>query len=360
MLRRASRAFAKADQQPRPGHQKVFRASGIGNERANELPADLHGGGEAARALDEHGIQGREKARSGASIGTTCKVPALPAGNLRPSPRRWSIPRDAAFQSNGKNVTVDRLSEKIDAVVTAGGRLGPAARRRYGTDVKALVKVGGATLLSIVLDALRGAKGIGSITVVGPLSTRDPRADQWIPEAATGEENLVKGLEAASTQRVVVCASDLPFLRSEHITDFLSRVPLGLGAAYPIFGRAEFLREFPKGRTEFAQLADGAWTGGSVFVVEAPLLLARRGLISRAFRSRKGLLKLAALLGPQLALRFFLRQARVADVEARAARLLAGTVRAITGAHPALAMDCDDEADLKFAQVRAAFRSASR
>lgn len=252
---------------------------------------------------------------------------------------------------------------QLDAVVTAGGRLPPSAAHKYGTEVKALVRVGEATILRIVLQALHGVAEIRRIVVVGPQSAHFEAgglADECVDEGETGDENLFRGLAAVGTGRALVCASDLPFVAPEHIAEFLARVPSDADAAYPIFRDADFLREFAGGRSRFARLADGNWTGGSAVVVDAPLLLRKRSLVGRVFRLRKQLFGLAALFGPRLLARSLLRRARVPDFEARASQMLGANVRAVIGAHPALAMDCDDGAELDFAVLRAgALRGAA-
>jgi molybdopterin-guanine dinucleotide biosynthesis protein A len=102
----------------------------------------------------------------------------------------------------------------LDAVVTAGGRLSPSEARAFGTDVKALVRVGDRTMLAVVVDALRKTPGTARIVVVGPQRARSstPGVDQWIDEFPTGEENLIAALQAGATDRIVFSASDLPFV----------------------------------------------------------------------------------------------------------------------------------------------------
>lgn len=241
----------------------------------------------------------------------------------------------------------------IDALVTAGGRLPRDAAKRFGTDVKALVRVGGRTVLDRIVSALRGVAEVGRIIVVGPAAARSGTdgVDEWIDERATGEENLLTALEAKATERVVLTASDLPFVSSASYADLIERAG-GCSVAYPVFRRDEFLRAFPDGRASFATLADGEYTGGSAFVLDRTPLLKRRRLIERSFGARKSLSALAALLGPALVVKFALRRARVEDVERRACALLGVRVVAVRGADPALAMDCDESGDFDYALAR--------
>lgn len=240
----------------------------------------------------------------------------------------------------------------LDAVVTAGGRLSPEAAKRFGTDVKALVEVGGKPMIATVVGALRATPGIGRIVVVGPASARQAASgvDRWIDELATGEENLLAAIGAASTKRIVMSASDLPFVTAASYESLIAKTPTDVDAGYPVFRRDEFLRAYPGGRKSFAALADGEWTGASAFVLDRRPLAGDDRLIRRAFGARKSLFALASLLGPGLLAKFVTRRLTIADVERRAGELMHANVRAVYGADPALAMDCDDPADLAYAR----------
>ena len=242
----------------------------------------------------------------------------------------------------------------IDALVTAGARLPPDLAARFGTEVKALVPIGGRTMLDRTIAALRGVPAVSRIIVVGPAEVRTAiAADDFIVEKETGEQNLLAGLEAAaSSERTVLCASDMPFVSAAALNDLLERAPASAAAVYPIYTRLEFESAFPGCRSAFARLADGEFTGGSGFVVRAELLLRQRALISKAFGARKNLLALASILGPALTFAFVSGTARVPLVESRASALLGAEVVALRGADPSLAADCDEASDFEYAQAR--------
>lgn len=254
----------------------------------------------------------------------------------------------------GAESGVANVTAVFNAAVTAAGRLGPEAAQRYGTDIKALVRIGGRTLLATLVAALRGVPAIGRITVVGPAAARECGAtvDTWLDERETGEENVLAALRGAGGGRLVVCASDLPFVTAHGVQDLLARTPSTADCAYPIFAREEFSAAFPGGRSSFARLADGEWTGGSVLVLNGDLVLRHERLLRRAFAARKNLMTLVALLGPSLALRYVTGRLRVDDVQARIGALTGGSIAAIRGADPALAMDCDEPQDFEYAQAR--------
>jgi hypothetical protein len=241
----------------------------------------------------------------------------------------------------------------IDALVTAGARLPLELARRFDTDVKALVPLGGITLIDRTIAALRGVSTVSRITVVGPPEIRRRiDVDQFIDETESGEKNLLAGLDAVKGERTLLCASDMPLLTAGALADLVVRAPVPAVVVYPIYTRAEFDAAYPGGRSAFARLADGEFTGGSGFVVRAAALRQRAALISKAFGSRKNLFALAAILGPALTFAFVRGAAHVAQIEVRASSLLGGSVVALRGADPALALDCDDGLDFTYAQAR--------
>ena len=269
---------------------------------------------------------------------------------------RSTVKLDRSMRSTLKGERgVDEEPERVlDAVVTAGGRLSPSDALHFGTDVKALVRVGGRTLLHIVVRSLRQVRDVARIVVVGPRSAQaslGSDVDEWIDEFPTGEENLMAALRGARTRRIVFSASDLPYVTPQSYAKLIELVDENIDAGYPVYRREEFLRAYPGGRTKFAKLADGEWTGGSAFVLNLPPFLKDETLLERGFGARKSLASLASLLGPGLLLRFLFRRLRVADVERRASSLLGAQVKAIVGADPALAMDCDDLRDFTYAHA---------
>ena len=223
----------------------------------------------------------------------------------------------------------------------------------FGTDVKALVRVGGKPIIASVVDALRRTPEIGAIRVVGPAAARQcvSGVDEWIDELPTGEENLMAALRAARTERIVMSASDLPFVTPSSFAGLMDKVGPDLDAGYPIFKREEFLAAYPDGRSKFAALADGSWTGGSAFVLNRSPFLRDERVLARSFGARKSLYALASLLGPVLLARFAFGVLRIGDVESRASHVLGARVKAITGCDPALAMDLDDLGDFAYARA---------
>jgi hypothetical protein len=244
--------------------------------------------------------------------------------------------------------------ELFDAVVLAAGRLPAGDAERAGIELKALARIGTSTPLRAIVSALRASRAVARLIVVAPSSIHGTLegVDVWVDERATGEENVLAGLANAQTRRAIVTASDAPFVEAAHIDDLLSRIPDYVDVAYPVFRSDEFLSEFPHGRSRFARVGGALWTGGSLCVLNVAMALQKSALIRRAFRARKSQLAMASLLGADCVVRYLTGHLEIADVERRLGQLTGGRAVAIRGAHPALAMDCDDAQDIAYVRTR--------
>lgn len=246
--------------------------------------------------------------------------------------------------------------EKIDAVVLAAGRLSAGSTNRAKQEYKGFVRVGETTPLEAMLAALRQTAPVAEIIVVGPLALRSSVTgfDRWLPEKKAGEDNVVAGLREAQTPRVLLCASDIPFVRAQDVAGFLDLATPDCAVAFPIFERTEFLAHFPGGRDKFARLGPEEWTGGSLCIVDRAVVLRNEALMRHAFQARRSQLAMASLLGPSVLLKHLSGGLRVEDVIGRVSRLLGAKAAAVRGSSPRLAMDCDSAEDIEYARALAA------
>ncbi|MBI3296770.1 MAG: molybdenum cofactor guanylyltransferase [Elusimicrobia bacterium] len=108
------------------------------------------------------------------------------------------------------------MIEGVCGAVLAGGR-----SRRFGSD-KAVAPWNGSTLVESVSDSLAGLFRLRLIVVKAPAALAHlARPDRLIVPDAFAEHHALGGiysaLEAAPTERVFVCACDMPFLSPELI-----------------------------------------------------------------------------------------------------------------------------------------------
>jgi len=252
---------------------------------------------------------------------------------------------------------------KVDAVLPAGGRISAEFAEEAGVDVKALISLGGQTILERTLAALRATEQIGRVIVVGPREIEERTgqfaADAVLTDAGSGPANILRGLDwlngangGCCSSRVLILTTDLPFLTPEAIAGFLAACPPDLDLCLPVLRREEFEACFPDHWAHYVRLRDGEWKIGCGAVVSPAAITRNRHLIERVFGARKSHLAMARLLGPLFILRFFTRRLTVRHIERRSLRILRCTGRSIRGCAPELAFDIDYPQDYRYAVHR--------
>jgi hypothetical protein len=243
---------------------------------------------------------------------------------------------------------------RLDIVLPAGGRISGDFARVAGVEVKALIMLGGETLLKRTIDALRVCDRIGSVIVVGPpeaLAEADRcGADAVVPEGSSGPDNIFRGLDVARGDRALIGATDMPFLSAQVINGFLDMCPPDADLAVPIIRREAFEAEFPGFPRQDTRLRDGFYRIGGLFMVNLPTLRRIRPRFEAAFAARTSDWQMAKLVGPAIALRFLSHRLGVEHVIARANRILNCRGLAVRGAPPSLALDIDQQDEYEHAR----------
>jgi len=240
------------------------------------------------------------------------------------------------------------------AVITAGGRVDGRFAEMLGTDVKALARVGGRTLLDAALEAARGA-GAERISVVGGAEIRErcgSRVDEVIAEDAEGRENLRRAICSAVARPLLLMTSDMPFVDTEALCGFVARVR-DADVALPLASEAAYEAAYPGAPPHVTAIGNERVANGNV-VFFAPGIGERvLPVAQRLFDARKSLWRMAAMLGPALLVRYAAGRLRIEDVERRAIRILGVRACAIRDSAPSLCFDVDTLEDYRYATERA-------
>jgi 2-C-methyl-D-erythritol 4-phosphate cytidylyltransferase len=248
----------------------------------------------------------------------------------------------------------------VDVILPAGGRIGGDFAAETATEIKALLQIGEQTILERTLGALRALDQVGRIVVIGPHELTDhaaaQAADAVLPEAESGPANILRGIEwlhrsngEQHAERVLIVTTDLPFLTSEAITEFLEYCPHHADICVPVVTRGDIESRFAHKKGVYIPLRDGVWTIGNAFLVNPVALLQNRAHIDRIFAARKSGRKMALLLGPGLIARFLCRRVMVADVVRRCEYILGCSGAAIYNCAPELAFDIDLPEEYRYA-----------
>lgn len=253
---------------------------------------------------------------------------------------------------------------RLDAVLLAAGRLGGDVAGGEGSCVKALLAPGGEPMIERVARLARAATGAGRVILVGADEVlKHPAAqlaDAALPGGASAPDNLLLALQWLHPEgtpdpedRVLVVATDLPYLRGGMIEAFLAACPVDSDICMQLVSAEAFDRRFPDAPREYVRLRDGLWTIGCLVLVRPAAIAAARPHLDRVFRARKSQIGMARLLGPRFLLAWGLGRLTLEDIERRCSELLGCRGRAVRGGAPELAFDIDDVEDLRYVEAHA-------
>ncbi|HKP79647.1 MAG TPA: NTP transferase domain-containing protein [Phenylobacterium sp.] len=235
------------------------------------------------------------------------------------------------------------------ALVLAGSRGGEDPVAAYaGASHKALIRLGGETLLARVVGALRAA-GAGRIAVISAdtaVRAEIARLGCEALDEAAGPSLSVKAGAAQLGTPLLVTTADHALLRPEWVTRFLADTPPDADVTVLVAARATVEADAPGTKRTWLKLADGDWSGCNLFYLANHRALGVIDLWRRVEAERKRPWKMAQILGPRMLLRYVARRLALADAAARLGEL-AGVRAAIVRTPYGLAsVDVDKPADL--------------
>ncbi len=245
----------------------------------------------------------------------------------------------------------------VPVVVLAGGKASVEMEAATGATSRALIKFGDKTLLERVVESLRASEPCGSITVIGKM----PPSDGYtrLPDRGDFVSNLMSGVMAYEDEPfVLVCTSDLPFLNTECVTDFVNGSiekarQTGASLIYPIVPVSRCTARFPGMKRTALKLKEDRFTGGNLMLARPQFLISQRQRISDSYRARKSPLRLANMLGWDMLFRLFFSQTVAPGLldlpmlETRVSQLIAGPARVYISGFPEIATDLDRPSEVE-------------
>lgn len=236
------------------------------------------------------------------------------------------------------------------ALVLAGSRAGPEdpVAAYGGAAHKALIELGGRTLLARVICALRDA-GAARIAVIS--SHPDVRAEAErlgveVLDEAAGPSLSVAGAASHLGTPLLVTTADHALLEAAWVERFLADVPTDADVAALVAARATVEAAAPTTQRTWLKLADGHWSGCNLFYLANAKALAVVDLWRRVEVERKRPWRQAWILGPGMLLRYATGRLSLKDAAAQLGKL-AGVNAAIVRTPFGLAsVDVDKPADL--------------
>lgn len=237
----------------------------------------------------------------------------------------------------------------FNALVLAGSRSGVDPLAAYaGVTDKALIMIGGETMLAHVISALRQA-GAERIAVSASSAAVADHAAALGAEplaAAPGPSRSAANGLARLGAPLVVTTADHALLEPGWVTQFLADAPGDADVAALLARREVIEAAAPGTKRTYLRFADGDWSGCNLFLFATHRAAAAIDLWRAVEADRKRPWRIVRRLGPGLLLRYLLRRLTLAEAVAHLG-CTAGVTAAIVAAHDGrAAIDVDKPADL--------------
>ena len=236
--------------------------------------------------------------------------------------------------------------------VLAGSRPGPDAfAKAYGTDLKALIPVGGLPMVARPVTALLQSPEIDRVRVlaqqpgrIGAVLPEDGRLSVE-PSAATIAATLDAILSDPATRfPLLVTTADHALLDPSMIADFCAKsagadLAIGLVERRPLVGR------LPDTQRTWLKFRGGAYSGANLFGFGSAKAANAVALWRSVEQDRKRGWRMIAALGPAILLGAVLRLRTLDQTLASVGKRLGLDIRKVELANPLAAVDVDKPAD---------------
>lgn len=251
------------------------------------------------------------------------------------------------------------MNGPLPVVVPAGGKIEGRYAKEAGTSFRCNVPIGASKtpVLQRVVSALRGVAELSIITVAAPAEAGQTAdgVNIWRPAGSSGPESIRNALnESDLGQPILICMSDLPFLTSMAVRDFVNRADPTADITLGLVRASDYDTSYPKSpRSVYLSLHEvGPVTLAGLFLASKESLDRLEPWTNRTFDARKSLLGSAGLLGPGTVIELLFRRLRLKSLVDRGHLLTGLTFDVITGVAPELAFDIDTIEDYEYANAR--------
>jgi GTP:adenosylcobinamide-phosphate guanylyltransferase len=249
------------------------------------------------------------------------------------------------------------------AVLLAGSRPGrDAFAAEHGTDLKALIPVGGEPMVRRPVKALLASKSVGPIIVlaqqpkrIAAVLPKDKRVMVRNSEGTIAETLLELCFDKKTQWPLLVTTADHALLDAATIDEFCNAA--GGDIAIGVVEHDTLLRRFPNAKRTWLKFRGGAYTGANLFALTSPKVAAAIELWRSVENDRKKGWRVISLLGPFVLIGTALRLLSIDHVLASVGRKLGVSIHAVRLSNPLAGVDVDKTADHELAEAILAGRA---
>jgi len=241
---------------------------------------------------------------------------------------------------------------KYTAILLAGSRPGrDEFAHQFGTDMKALVAVGGEPMVRRPVRTLLASPRIAKVIILSQAPDRiasvipsDPRLCFRSSSATIAQTMLDLCDDPETSWPLLVTTADHALLDAAIIDEFVrgaARADIAIG----VVEQGELLHRLPHSQRTWLKFRGGAYTGANLFALLSPRVRPAIELWRSVEQDRKKGWRMIYLLGPVALAGTLLKLFTLDELLARLGRKLGLRIWAVTLSNPLAGVDVDKPAD---------------
>jgi molybdopterin-guanine dinucleotide biosynthesis protein A len=246
---------------------------------------------------------------------------------------------------------------RLGAIVMANGPADKLACK-LGAAHKALLDVGGRTMIQRVVDALRASPEISHVVVAcrqgGPVAeSLRGQVDLAESEAPSFLDGISAGFAAMpDVSRALLVTCDMPLLTPQAVSAIVHEAAARpeVGLLYAMVDIRLTQQAYPEGHRTAIRLKEGSYTAAGVCVVSREFITKSGPIIMEAFKQRKSKIGMARLFGIGFLAKFALGILSVEGLVKRADEMMGCRCAAVSLPFAECGFDVDTESDLEAAR----------
>ncbi len=245
---------------------------------------------------------------------------------------------------------------KYTAIVLAGSRPGrDAFAEQFGSDLKALIPLGGEPMVRRPVQTLLAAEDIGDIIVLSQMPERiaevlpaDPRVSLRKSDATIAATMLALCLDKSTQWPLLVTTADHALLDVETVDEFCAYAEGDI--AIGVVESAVLLKRFPDAKRTWLKFRGGSYTGANLFALRTPKAAAAIEFWRSVENERKKGWRVVSLLGPFVLLGTLLRLLTIEGALKHVGRKIGLSVTTVRLSNPVAGVDVDKAEDHALAE----------
>lgn len=243
-------------------------------------------------------------------------------------------------------------------MVLAGSRPGrDAFAEEFGTELKALIPVGGEPMVARPVRALLASENISRVLVLAQTVDRiravlpdNPRLEVRASQGTIAETIIGLIEDRTVAWPLLVTTADHALLDTATIDEFCSQAT-GADIAIGVVERGNLLVRLPSTRRTWLKFRGGVYTGANLFALSSPAVRPAIELWRSVEQDRKKVWRVISALGPSVLIGVALRLISLDGVLAQLGWRLKLSLKGVRMSNPLAGVDVDKPEDHKLVEA---------